>query len=466
MRFPRLLPYSLWALWLSDYPARVTALTLDVQSADSIKDTASKIAYDLMSRYTGNNTGDVPGNLPAPYYWWEAGAMFGEMVNYWYYTGDTTYNAEVLQALQHQRGKANNYEPSNQTASLGNDDQMFWAFAAMSAAELGFEDPPEEDPSWLALAQAVFNRQTSRWDPDTCNGGLRWQMILANVGYDYKNSVTNLGLFQLSARLGRYTGNQTYIDWANKIWDWYEQSSLYDPKEYRIWDGAHTTENCTDASHEQWSYTYGILTAGMAYLYNHTENEVWLTKIDGLLNTTFQTFFPPSMGTKIMVEWTCEPLGVCNNDQKSFKAYLSQWLARTAQLVPARYDTIMPYLRASAVGAAGQCGADGKNCGHTWNTTVPDGTQGVGEQMSALSVVQVMMLDNANLKPPYTTNTGGTSKSDPSAGTDGSDVGGETDTSHISRRPITTGDRVDAGAVTAGVLLFLIGGTTWLVWSG
>ncbi|KAG9566286.1 putative glycosyl hydrolase, partial [Aureobasidium melanogenum] len=273
MRFPSVLPYSLWALSLSGYPARVAALTLDVQSADSIKDAASKIAYDLMSRYTGNNTGDVPGNLPAPYYWWEAGAMFGEMVDYWYYTGDTTYNAEVLQALQHQRGKANNYEPSNQTASLGNDDQMFWAFAAMSAAELGFDNPPEEDPSWLALAQAVFNRQTSRWDPDTCNGGLRWQMILANVGYDYKNSVTNLGLFQLSARLGRYTGNQTYIDWANKIWDWYEQSSLYDPADHRIWDGAHTTENCTDASHEQWSYTYGILTAGMAYLYNHTENE-------------------------------------------------------------------------------------------------------------------------------------------------------------------------------------------------
>jgi mannan endo-1,6-alpha-mannosidase len=222
-----------------------------------------------MSRYTGNHTGDVPGNLPAPYYWWEAGAMFGEIVEYWYYTGDTTYNAEVLQAMQHQRGKANNYEPSNQTASLGNDDQMFWAFAAMGAAELGFENPAEEDPSWLSLAQAVFNRQTARWDPDTCNGGLRWQMILANVGYDYKNSVTNLGLFQLSARLGRYTGNQTYIDWANKIWDWYEESSLYDAAEYRIWDGAHTDDDCTDASHEQWSYTYGILTAGMAYLYNH-----------------------------------------------------------------------------------------------------------------------------------------------------------------------------------------------------
>lgn len=51
------------------------AITLDTTSSDSIKSAASNIAYDLMSYYTGNNTGDVAGNLPAPYYWWEAGAM-------------------------------------------------------------------------------------------------------------------------------------------------------------------------------------------------------------------------------------------------------------------------------------------------------------------------------------------------------------------------------------------------------
>ena len=34
----------------------------------------------MMKYYTGNHTGDVPGNLPSPYYWWEAGAFFGAMV--------------------------------------------------------------------------------------------------------------------------------------------------------------------------------------------------------------------------------------------------------------------------------------------------------------------------------------------------------------------------------------------------
>ena len=51
------------------------AVTLDITSKASIRSAASTIAYDLMSFYTGNNTGDVPGNLPDPYFWWEAGAM-------------------------------------------------------------------------------------------------------------------------------------------------------------------------------------------------------------------------------------------------------------------------------------------------------------------------------------------------------------------------------------------------------
>lgn len=78
---------------LPDHAFLAQALTLDVTSESmathrhntfssrltlgkaSIKNVASEIAYDLMSYYTGNHTGDVPGNLPSPYYWWEAGAM-------------------------------------------------------------------------------------------------------------------------------------------------------------------------------------------------------------------------------------------------------------------------------------------------------------------------------------------------------------------------------------------------------
>lgn len=46
----------------------VSAVELDVDSEQSIMDAASTLAYGMISRYTGNQTGDVPGNLPDPYH--------------------------------------------------------------------------------------------------------------------------------------------------------------------------------------------------------------------------------------------------------------------------------------------------------------------------------------------------------------------------------------------------------------
>lgn len=134
----------------------------------------------MMNYYSGNQSGQIPGLLPGPYYWWEAGAMFGSLIDYWYYTGDTTYNNVTTQAMLFQVGPDDNYMPPNQSKSLGNDDQAFWGMAAMTAAEVKFPDPPEDQPQWLALAQAVFNSQAPRWDTDTCGGGLKWQIFTFN----------------------------------------------------------------------------------------------------------------------------------------------------------------------------------------------------------------------------------------------------------------------------------------------
>lgn len=190
-----------------------------------------------MSLYTGNRTGDVPGNLPDPYYWWEAGAMFGTMIDYWYYTGDSTYNEVTTQALLFQVGPNNNYMPPNQSKTLGNDDQAFWGLAALSAAEVNFPNPPADQPQWLALAQAVFNTQAPRWNTETCGGGLKWQIFTFNNGYNYKNSISNGCFFNLAARLAKYTGNTTYSDWAERAWEWSYRIGMIDQNSYFVFDG-------------------------------------------------------------------------------------------------------------------------------------------------------------------------------------------------------------------------------------
>lgn len=173
------------------------AIEITMTSRDSIRQAAGTVAQDMMSFYKGDEPGEVPGllpgglecnpEIPGVYCWWQAGAMWGTLINYWQYTGDDTYNQEIITAIQHQKGPDHNFNPPNQSRSMGIDDQAFWAFTALDAVEANFpESPNEDDPSYLALAQGLFNFQVSHWDTRTCDGGFRWQVLSLNSGYHLK----------------------------------------------------------------------------------------------------------------------------------------------------------------------------------------------------------------------------------------------------------------------------------------
>jgi len=226
----------------------------------------------MQTYYRGNLTGNVPGILPGPppngdYYWWEGGALWGTLIDYWHYTNDTSYNDVISQAMLFQ--SENSYQPNNWSLSLGNDDQGFWGMSAMLAAETTFPNPPKDQPQWLALAQGVFNTQAApeRHD-DTCGGGMRWQIPPTNNGYNYKNSIANGVFFNVGARLARYTLNATYADWANKTWDWMNKVGFMTPN-YDIYDGAHVDDNCKDIAKPQFTYNAAIYLQGAAFMYNY-----------------------------------------------------------------------------------------------------------------------------------------------------------------------------------------------------
>lgn len=199
----------------------------------------------------------------------------GSMLQYEHYTGDTTYNAQITQALQFQVGPHDDFMPPNQTASMGNDDQAFWAMSALQAAENNYPNPLPTQPGWLALAQAVFNEQAARWDTEFCNGGLRWQVPFSNTGYDLKNTITNGCFFNLAARLARYTGDQFYYDWAIKSWDWMVRIGLIDTISYNVYDSTEADNlNCTTIGHNQWTYNAGVVLMGASTLYNFVSRQI------------------------------------------------------------------------------------------------------------------------------------------------------------------------------------------------
>lgn len=384
------------------------------------------------------------------------------MIDYWFYTGDETYNDVTTQAMVHQAGEDNDYMPQNQTRTLGNDDQGFWAMAAMSAAENNFPNPPDGQPQWLALVQAVFNEYVSRWDPNTCGGGLRWQIFTFNNGFNYKNSISNGCFFNIASRLARYTGNQTYADWAEKVWDWMEEVKFID-QDFNIFDGGGVENNCVDINKAQWTYNAGIFLQGTAMMYNVTETDTWKQRVEGLVSRTVAYFFDDG----IVVERPCESFNSCDFDQQSFKGYLMRWMASASQMAPFTFDTLMPLVKSSAAAAAQQCsgsppatdfkGQPGTACGFKWTAKAAfDGLAGVGEQMSALSAMQYTLVKKQEAKAPVTADTGGTSVGNPNAGR-------PPDEYMPMPVVITTGEKVAAGFLTTAVAFSVMGASFFIM---
>lgn len=179
--------------------------------------------------------------------------------------------------------------------------------------------------------------------------------------------------------------------------------------------------------------------------------------MDNLLNSTLDTFFPGG----IAYEVACEPRLTCSPDMFSFKAYLTRWLAQTTLIAPFTQGTIMPVLKTSAIAAAKQCsgGSNGRMCGLSWSKgTDWDGTEGVGQQMAAMSVIftNLLQFDTAAvIAPPLTNSSGGTSTGNPNAGSQAVNDPGQI-------TPATTADKAGAGILTTIVLVSVTGLFGWL----
>ena len=270
----------------------------------------------------------------------------------------------------------------------------------MSAAEYSLPNPGT--PSWLTLASGVFNDQAGRWNTTVCGGGLKWQIFPENAGYNYRSSITNGGFLQLSARLARYTGNTTYSDWATKTWDWMSAIGLISDN-YDVYDGTDDTINCTGIDHTMWSYNVAALISGAATMANISagNDSVWAQRTAGILASAKRSFFQGTGNvTNVMWESACEGISTCNNDQFSFKAYLSRWLYATAKMQPALQDQILDLMVPSATAAAASCssGTSGTACGTNWWWKDWGYATGVGQEMSALAAVSGLLVET--VKPP------------------------------------------------------------------
>ena len=435
------------------------AMSLTTNSNTSICDDTALIQQGILDYYSGD------GEFQSPYYWWEGGLAFGLMIENVYLCENDTFTYLLQEALIEQSGTDWDFMPSSQTMVEGNDDQGVWGLTLMTAAERNFSraangtESRDDIPSWITMVQAIYNTMLARWDTTYCNGGLRWQIYTWNNGYNYKNTIANGCLFNIAARLGRYFNNQTYLDEAEKVFDWLVDVDFVslNGSSSKIYDGATTTTNCTYMTTIEWSYNYGIILGGAAYMYNATNGSAtWESRVSNLWDGAVSAFFNED---GIMYEQQCQAAKSCNTDQRAFKSLFSMMLEYTYILVPSLKDEIYEKLTTSAVAAAGSCdgGYDGHTCGMNWFNATNDGYYGLGEQLCALGVIQSLLGEDRPSMYQESTNEYMAS-GDASAGTSTSESTNE-EALLENQITVTTGDKVGAAFITAIVLSILIAGS-------
>ncbi|KAK7967878.1 glycoside hydrolase family 76 protein [Apiospora aurea] len=418
------------------------ALEVDLDDPASIKRAAKNVADDMLTFYRGDEPGWVPGILPGPppdgdYYWWHGGAMWGTLLDYRHHTGDADYDRIVYEAMLFQVGDDRDYNPANWSASMG-----LLGHVRHDRRRGGLQGSPKDQPQWLSLVQAVFNDQTMpdrRVTEGPCRGGLRWQAVRYNNGFDYINTIANACYFNMGARLARYTGNQTYVKLVEDTYETIMRLGYID-KDYNVFDGAHLP-NCDKINRAQFSYNIGLLVQGAAALGRRNST----TSLDA----TLKVFWPNGVAFEISCEG--QPGGGCNKDMESYKGFVHRWLGYTAQVAPHTAAKIKPMIRARAA-------PNGRFCGFHWTTGVFDGSIGAGQQMNVLGALTAMLMPDQGGAPPLTNKTGGTSSGNYEAG-------GKTSTTKVLT-PVTGGDRAGAGFLTAIIIAGALGAFAWMSTDG
>jgi predicted alpha-1,6-mannanase (GH76 family) len=153
------------------------------------------------------------------------------------------------------------------------DDQGWWALAWIKAYDL------TGDKKFLTRAETIFRnitgedeRRQGGWD-SVCGGGIYWQKN--HNGPDdapsYKNAIANELFLAVAAALYVRLKNETYLQWANKEWAWFQKSGLINRKHLvndsfgKSPSGSWSCIN--DDSTAVWTYNQGVILGGLCDLY-------------------------------------------------------------------------------------------------------------------------------------------------------------------------------------------------------
>jgi predicted alpha-1,6-mannanase (GH76 family) len=240
--------------------------------------------------------------------WWNSANALTAVIRYAKLTGDSSYDgyiAATFAAAQRQHADfINNFY----------DDNGWWALAWVAAFDMA------GDRRYLDAARTIFAHNTGGWD-EVCRGGLWW-----NTSKQYKNAITNELFLTLAALLHQRTpGDQAYLTWAQREWEWFASSGLIGPSGL-VNDGLNSA--CANNGGTTWTYNQGVILGGLAALAEITGDRAYLRQGETIADAVLSTLVTPASAHPpgILVE-PCEQASAdCDGDQAQFKGIFVRYL--------------------------------------------------------------------------------------------------------------------------------------------
>lgn len=239
--------------------------------------------------------------------WWQQAEALETVIDYSARASTTVYTDDI----------ATTFNADKYTGFLNDyyDDEGWWAITWIKAYDLtGTSD-------YLTMAKSIFNDMAHGWD-STCGGGLWW-----SKDRTYKNAIPNELFLTIAARLhqriagdvasgGGGPENRSYIDWANKEWQWFKSSGMINSS-HLVNDGLEIDgRTCHNNGQNTWTYNQGVILGGLTDMYKITGDASYLTQAESIADANMLTNVDSD---GILYEKGCEPTDSCDDDGVQFK---------------------------------------------------------------------------------------------------------------------------------------------------
>lgn len=151
-----------------------------------------------------------------------------------------------------------------------------------------------KDLRFLNQAEAVWNYLiTYGWD-DTCGGGIHWREL--NSHTTSKHSCSTGPAAVLGCKLYQVTGQQTYLDWAKKCYE-YMLNYLQDPSDHLFYDNVRPNASDSslpgDVEKNKYSYNSGQPLQAACLLYSITGEQEYLDEAKAIAESCHNKWFTP-----------------------------------------------------------------------------------------------------------------------------------------------------------------------------